>query len=56
MKYRVAVDVAPNTIEGTSGCHKYVFGEYETKGEAVRISEMINRTKGAGRANIEKIK
>ena len=56
MKYKVVVDVAPNTIDGTSGCHKYVFGEYKTKGEAARISEMINGIKGVGKANIEKIK
>lgn len=28
--WKVVVDIAPKTIEGTKGCHKYVFGTYKT--------------------------
>lgn len=56
MKYRVIVDISPRTIEGINGCHKYVFGSYKTKKEADRVSAEINKTKGAGKATVEKIK
>lgn len=52
--YRVIVDISPNMIPGTNGCHEYVFGEYETRKDALRVSQKINRTKGAGTATIEK--
>ena len=32
--WEVAVDIAPRTIKGTNGCHKYRFGVYKTKREA----------------------
>lgn len=52
--YKVIVDISPNVIPGTNGCHEYVFGEYNTRKEALRISQEINRTKEAGTAVIEK--
>ena len=32
--WEVVVDIAPRIIQGTNGCHKYVFGAYKTKREA----------------------
>ena len=32
--WEVVVDIAPRTIKGTNGCHKYVFDAYKTKREA----------------------
>ena len=40
--YKVIVDIAPKTIPGTNGCHKYVFGEYKTKREALKVIAEIN--------------
>ena len=53
MKWRVVVDIAPKTIEGTNGCHKYVFGRYKTKKEAKRIVEDII-SNNLGIATVEK--
>ena len=53
--YRVIVDIAPKTIPGTNGCHKYVFGTYKTKREAQAVSASINSATGyIGVATIKK--
>lgn len=54
--YKVIVDIAPKTISGTNGCHKYVFGEYKTKKAAQSVSATINSSTGyIGVATIEKV-
>lgn len=52
--YKVIVDIAPKTIPGTNGCHKYVFETYKTKKAATAVMEQINNTEGFGTAIIEK--
>ena len=42
MMWKVIVDISPRTIEGTNGCHKYVWGHYKTKREAVLMCNDIN--------------
>lgn len=52
--WKVTVDISPRTIDGTKGCHKYVFGEYKTKKEAKRIANEINETRTLGKAYFKK--
>lgn len=54
--YKVIVDIAPRTIEGTNGCHKYVFNSYKRKKEAVSEMNKINQIKELGVATVEKSK
>ena len=55
--YKVIVDIAPRTIAGTNGCHKYVFGRYCTKKETISVMESINNAeKYIGIATMEKEK
>lgn len=55
--YKVIVDIAPRTIAGTNGCHKYVFGRYCTKKETISVMESINNAeKYIGVATMEKEK
>lgn len=51
---KVIVDIAPRTIEGTKGCHKYIFDEYKTKKEAQKITDEINESGTLGKAYFEK--
>lgn len=48
MKYKVIVDISPRTIPGTKGCHKYVWGYYKTKREAVAMAKDINSPLSGG--------
>ena len=52
--WKVVVDIAPKTIEGTKGCHKYVFGTYKTKREAEKIINEINKSNEMGKAHFGK--
>lgn len=52
--WKVVVDIAPKTIEGTKGCHKYVFGTYKTKKEAEKIINEINKSNEMGKAHFGK--
>lgn len=52
--WKVIVDILPKTIEGTKGCHKYVFGTYKTKKEAEKITNEINELNMMGKAHFEK--
>lgn len=52
--WKVVVDIAPKTIEGTKGCHKYVFGAYKTKKEAEKIINEINKSNEMGKAHFGK--
>ena len=55
--YKVIVDIAPRTIAGTNGCHKYVFGRYCTKKETISVMESINNAeKYIGIATMKKEK
>lgn len=56
MKWKVIVDIAPKTIDGTSGCHQYVFGYYRTKREADMIAAELNAHKHqfSGIATVER--
>lgn len=56
MKWIVVIDISPKTINGTHGCHKYVFDEYKTQKTAIEIRDMINSLGDMGKAHIEKIK
>ena len=53
MKYLVVVDIAPKMIKGTNGCHKYVFGEYKTKREALYFAAQAEKL-GFGSASVER--
>lgn len=52
--WKVMVDISPRTIDGTKGCHIYVFGEYKTKKEAKRIVNEINEMRTLGKAYFKK--
>lgn len=54
MKWNVIVDVKPHYIEGTEGCHRYVFGTYKTKKQADEICNGINSLKSLGKASVKK--
>lgn len=56
MTWKVVVGIAPKTIEGTNGCHKYVFAYYGTKREAERIATELNaiRDQFSGTATVER--
>ena len=56
VKYTVIVDISPKTIPGTKGCHKYVFNDYRTKKEAVKVAAKINANRLMGVATVEKDK
>lgn len=53
--WNVVVDIAPRTIEGTKGCHEYVFDTFFTKKEAIEIRDRINSLGNMGKAYVEKI-
>ena len=52
--YKVVVDIYPRTIQGTNGCHKYVFDSYKTKKQAQKVSDEINENGTLGKACVEK--
>lgn len=54
--YKVVVDIESRTIQGTDGCHKYVFNSYEKEREAISIMNQINQRKDLGIATVEKSK
>ena len=41
MKWKVVVDIAPRIVEGTKGCHKFVFGYYKTKRDATYVANEL---------------
>ena len=53
MNWKVVVDIAPRTIEGTNGCHEFVYGYYKTKGEAQTICDQINTVDKSSTARVE---
>ena len=56
MAWKVVVDIAPKTIEGTNGCHKYVFRHCRTKKEADMTARELNALKHqfSGTATVER--
>lgn len=50
--WKVIIDISPEIIKGTNGCHKYVFNTYKTKKEANKTAEEINKNKTMGYAFI----
>lgn len=56
MKWMIVIDIAPKVIEGTNGCHTYVFDYCKTKREATRVTEEINAVGSFGMAFVERRK
>lgn len=56
MKWMIVIDIAPKVIEGTNGCHTYVFDYCKTKREATRVAEEINAVGRFGMAFVERRK
>lgn len=54
MKYAVVINIAPRVIEGTAGCHEYLFEYCRTKKEATLLADSINRVSTLGIARVEK--
>ena len=52
LKWKVVVDIAPRVIEGTNGCHEYVWGWYRTKREAVLMANDINSPLTGGKLGV----
>lgn len=52
--WKVVVDMSPATVQGTNGCHEYVFGWYKTKREAKQIADAFNLVTGSEKARVEK--
>lgn len=52
--WKVVVDMTPNTVPGTNGCHKYVLGRYKTKREAEGVKERFNGIAEKESATVEK--
>ena len=53
MKWKVVIDISPKTIEGTNGCHRYVYRWCKTKREADGIANKINENGNLGMAMVE---
>lgn len=50
MRWTVVVDIEPKTIEGTKGCHMFVFNEFNTQKEAEECAERLNELNEKGKA------
>lgn len=54
-KYKVVVDIAPRTIDGTKGCHEYVWDYYKTKREANHMAQGINSPLTGGHLGVARV-